>query len=135
MAGARVAHAATRLNDGRVLVIGGTDNSSCGLSCTGLASAELYDPATGEFSPTGSMSDPGMSGTATLLSDGRVLVAGGRSTSGPLAGAELYDPATGRFSRTGSLVTARDEDTATPLPDGRVLIAGGSPTSAELYQP
>ncbi|MGD0248702.1 MAG: kelch repeat-containing protein, partial [Candidatus Limnocylindrales bacterium] len=96
---------------------------------------------TGTFSPTGSMAAGRYHHTATLLSDGRVLVAGGyRDPSNVLASAELYDPKTGTFSPTGSMATARADHTATLLSDGRVLIAGGwdgstYPTSAELYDP
>ncbi len=63
--------------------------------------------------------------TATLLPNGKVLVAGGFGSSGPLASAELYDPATGPWSPTGSLATARYVHTATLLPNGKVLVAGG----------
>jgi hypothetical protein len=82
--------------------------------------------------------------TATLLSDGRVLIAGGAGDSADLASAELYDAKTATFSPTGSMVVGRWWHTATLLLDGRVLIAGGDkgsvgPTSgelsAELYNP
>jgi len=151
---------ATLLQDGRVLIVGG---GNCGDAEHGgiWASAELYDPATGTFSPTGSMSKPRERHTATLLADGRVLITGGitgesplasgsvvlasyqtaETSSNVLASAELYDPATGTFSPTGSMSRFRDGHTATLLPDGRVLVVGGggegyaSVTSAELYDP
>jgi hypothetical protein len=104
---------ATLLNDGRVLVLGGD------------ATAELYDPGTGKFHPTGTMSTSRGSETATRLLDGRILVAGGQDGTDPFASAELYDPATGRFSPTGSMAIGRQDHTATLLTDGRVLIAGG----------
>jgi hypothetical protein len=80
-------------------------------------------------------------GTATLLSDGRVLVAGGRDAGfNAVASAELYDPKTGAFSATDPMVAARDGGTATLLSDGRVLVAGGMNdsgvlASVELYRP
>ena len=70
---------------------------------------------------------------ATLLPNGKVLIAGGYTGSVQLSSAELYDPATGTFTRTGDMTTARAANAAVLLPNGKVLIAGG--ISAELYDP
>jgi N-acetylneuraminic acid mutarotase len=127
-------HAATLLSDGRVLVTGGSTSSGQ------LASAELYDPATGTWSSAGSLSQARMNHTATLLPTGKVLVAGGYGSNNFLSSAELYDPATGAWTTTASLQHARVGHTATVLPNGMVLIAGGLnsgafPTVTELYDP
>jgi len=159
MGARRLNPAATLLQDGRVLIAGGsTDHVPLTGSVvitasyhggpieetpggTTLASAELYDPQTGTFSPTGAMTDFRNDFTATLLRDGRVLVAGGGAEGFGRDSAELYDPATGAFTSTGSMNRARWLHTATLLSDGRVLIAGGrSPNdltypSAEIYDP
>jgi hypothetical protein len=92
------------------------------------------------FTTTGSMADNRGGHTATLLPNGKVLVAGGGSTGAPLNSAELYDPASGTFTTTGSLYIGRTKHTATLLPNGKVLIAAGANstfylTSAELYDP
>jgi WD40 repeat protein len=137
MTAARLGETATALSDGLVLIAGGGGDSAGKVI---LASAELYDPKTGTFSPTGSMATARSSDTATVLSDGSVLIAGGYDSTGPLASAELYDPKTGTFGPTGSMATARASSTATALADGSVLIAGGYDStgplaSAELYDP
>ncbi len=120
---AREGQTITMLTDGRVLLTGGVENIGFRAE---LASAETYDPSTGAFSPTGSMATPREGHTATLLRDGRVLVAGGSDNgTHTLDSAELYDPAAGTFSRAGHLYQPRIAHTATRLLNGTVLIAGG----------
>jgi hypothetical protein len=138
MTTSRFLHTSTLLADGRVLIAGGERvGGDCPYSLCFkiLASAELYDPSTGTFTPTGEMLTPrDAGGTLTLLPDGKALAAGGRGGDGQaLANAELYDPDTGKFVVTGSMTTPRFAHTATLLNNGKVLIAGG-PT-AELYDP
>jgi Bacterial Ig-like domain (group 2)/Galactose oxidase, central domain len=135
----RTFHSATLLNNGMVLIAGGF--GSGGL-CDYIATAELYDPATGTFTSTGSLNTAGIDRKATLLDNGMLLIAGGYNCPNRyLAGAELYGPATGTFTPSGNLHTARYLHTATLLNDGFVLIVGGEAdypfylASAELYDP
>ncbi len=128
----RVFHTATLLPNGKVLIAGGIN---------GLT-AELYDPASGTFTATGSMSVTRQFHRATLLPNGKVLITGGNSTS---TTAELFDPAAGAngtFTAVTSPMTSPRflYHTATLLPGGQVLITGGQDSStslntAELYEP
>ena len=132
MLGIRTGHAATLLPDGKVLVMGG--GSSSDGDGGPLATAEVYDPATGAWTATGNTIGAGPGRTATLLGNGRVLVTGGATSDfEPLALAELYDPSTGAWTATPDMVEARSGHTATLLLDGKVLVAGG--LTAELYDP
>ncbi|WP_437678659.1 Kelch repeat-containing protein [Sorangium sp. So ce131] len=138
----RARHTATLLKDGRVLFAGGTDYSVNVGSGEKLAIAEVFNPATGMWSQLGSMLTARMDHTATLLDDGRVLVAGGFAQNDEaLASAELFDPASGTWSALEPMRIDRAEHTATLLLDGRVLVAGGNtraqgaPESAEVFDP
>lgn len=144
---------AAPLPGGDVLVVGGTHFSSPKQrEASGVASAEVYDSATDEFTPTGSMAVTRMEAAIAQLPGGKVLVAGGLQApeaSKPWASAEIYDPTTGEFTPTGSMAIGRWAPTAAPLPDGRVLVMGGgnvgyNPStethtatfaSAEIYDP
>ncbi len=173
----RSGHVATLLPNGRVLIAGGTDNTSPSFGiCTD--SAELYNPATGTFSntgnmtvgrcsiwwsdapvlsngkvlilggggqtaelfdsitetfgPTGNLTVPRLGPSVTLLTDGRVLVAGGFSSNGTTNSTEIYDTTSGTFTAAASMNEARQQQTATLLPDGRVLVTGGFGGAADL---
>jgi hypothetical protein len=135
MAVARESHTATLLQDGRVLIAGGA--RLIGIDWESLPFAEIYDPATGTFSVTGSMNEARYGHTSTLLADGRVLITGGWNTGNlsALASAELYDPVSGSFTLTGNMNFRRSFFVATLLIDGRVLITGGATAVAEVYDP
>jgi len=150
MTSPRYMHQAVLLRDGRVLVVGGSDDPT---------TAEIYDPATGRFRDLGSMhqdtsGDAGpiytpapsdLAGlkvlesqiqdqTVTALTDGRVLIAGGDDLAGDASNAvTIFDPITNRFSNLPGMPAPWEDASASQLPDGRVLFAGGLDTSA--YDP
>jgi hypothetical protein len=151
-------HSATLLANGTVLVAGGRINGKPGNNCPAecppsqidpsgaIAAAETYDPGTGAWTVTGSMTSPRFEHTATMLDDGRVLVVGAELAPDLLLeSTEIYDPQTGVWSRTGDLITRRWQQYAVALPSGQVLVCGGYgplPTGivgtlaeAELYDP
>src|SRR5579859_4653746 len=141
MTAIRFDHAAALLANGQVLIVGGIERNGVMQS-----SAELFDPASGRFQATGKPQSPrGWGLTATLLNDGKVLVAGGSSgCDSPCytASAELYDPAAGKFLPTGRMTVPRAGARALLLPTGEVLLVGGIENSntvplmtAELYHP
>ena len=137
----RVTHTATLLPSGKVLVVGGGGASDMpGL----LASAELYDPATGEWQASGTMSIPRAFHTETLLASGEALVVAGFGAAAPTDSAETYEPASGTWIPTGSMLVSRWLHTATRLSSDAVLVAGGAvlrsdgsfpSDEAELYAP
>ncbi|HEV8484456.1 MAG TPA: kelch repeat-containing protein [Blastocatellia bacterium] len=135
----RYAHTATLLPNGKVLVAGGRGSDAC---FTPTSSAELYDPDSATWMPTGSLNTARFGHTATLLHNGLVLVAGGYA-SDFLNSAELYDPATGTWHPTGSFKTIRilwddySTTSAALLLNGKVLVVGRSASdfAAELYEP
>ncbi len=130
---------AVALPDGRALLAGGTTPNAVGEYIPG-ASAELYDPSTNAWTATAPMSAPRALASATVLRDGRVLVAGGTTKFGQweTATAELYDPATGTWSPAADMNEARMGHHAVALADGRVLVMGGGRyvfNTAEIYDP
>ena len=130
MAVPRAGHTATLLNDGTVLITGG-DTGNAGTAST--ATAELFDPSSGQFTTLGPMSTPREWHAATLMQNGKILITGGEDNSGLiLATAELFDPGTKTFTTVSNMHATREDHTATLLTDGRVLIAGGDTSSESL---
>ncbi len=162
LADPRLGHSATLLDGpecqsasrpeycGKVLVAGGYTGASTANAQPVLSTAELYDPGTDTWSPAGSLNTRRSLHAATLLKDGRVLVAGGRTCNAPPPtrcnftfrsnSAEIYDPASNTWTPTASLLVARHTNRAALLPNGKVLVPAGfqqtgSNTEAELYTP
>jgi hypothetical protein len=142
MATGRSGHTATLLHDGRVLVAGGTvhDMTSGSERFLALASTELFDPKTGQWTPGPQMKDARHWHSATLLDDGRVLVAGGaRENKSYLASAELYEPESNAWSPAAPMAVPRCLHRAVKLSDGSVLITGGRDaralSSVERFEP
>lgn len=138
----RLGDTLTLLANGDVLAAGGTttggqQGTGAGQTISPTATAEIYDPGTGRWTATGSMTTARFEASATPLSDGRVLIAGGLGGPGvsggalglqypPLKSAEIYDPAVGAFTGAGRMADGRANQVAARLPDGSVLVAGGS---------
>lgn len=126
----RQGHTATLLPNGSVLIVGGGWGTS-----PSARTADLFDPATKSFRPTGAPIEPRSDHAAVLLRSGKVLILGG-DISGvgatPTATAELYDPGSSRFVRTGSMAAPRRPYGVTLTPDGSVLVPGGTTTGKHV---
>lgn len=130
MTAPRDGHDAVLLQNGEVLVAGGINAtlSTCGT----LAGAELYNPSTGTWTATGSMTTGRYSFSLTLLANGKVLAAGGTNCgNGGLTSAELYNPATGTWTATGSMTIGNETSAAVLLQNGQVFVVGND----NLYNP
>ena len=139
----RFGHAAVRLADGRVLIVGGS-RFVLGRPGATLASAEIYDPQANRFRPTRhALHVPRDRPTATLLPDGTVLIAGGQNGDDTPTSVEVFNPTTETFTfLDASLSTGRMAHSDATLPDGRVLLAGGwnsaakaTTDTAEMFDP
>lgn len=134
----RAAHQATLLPNGQVLITGGCAGRGC---APFHRSVEVYDPASRGFQARAPMTIPRASHTATLLRDGRVLVAGGWSGQRATPSAEVYDVEANQWSPVGDMTEPRCSHIAVPLLDGRVCIMGGGGgrlgdlATAEVFDP
>ncbi len=113
-------HSVTVLPNGRVLVVGGDNDSAP------IETAEVYDPASNAWIPTGPLASGRMDHTATLLPDGRVAVVGGLDCCDSIGSIELWDPATGVFTSGGTLAIGRINHEVEVAADGALLVRGGS---------
>ncbi|WII70535.1 kelch repeat-containing protein [Bdellovibrio sp. 22V] len=140
----RLSHTATLLQNGKVLFIGGAINNVITTAC--LATASLYDPSTDTWSSAASLTTGRCFHTATLLPDGRVMVAGGRTensislvTANYISSVEIYNPTTNTWASAASMTAQRANHSAIVLKSGKVFIVGGRNTSTlvttALYTP
>jgi hypothetical protein len=129
MSSRRSRHKQITLDNGKVLIVGGTDNNVS--ATTSLSSCDLYNPATNTIAATGSLNNTVRNPTLVKLADGKILCIGGRGRVGGtlpnenLWTCEIYDPGTGLWTNTGSMAYGRIQAAAALLPDGRVLVGGG----------
>ncbi|MBN2318603.1 MAG: hypothetical protein JXR49_05980 [Acidobacteria bacterium] len=137
---ARDGHTTTLLDDGNVLIVGGCANAESNrIICDEYIDVvEILDTDSG-YSELEGLNTPRAGHTASLLPDGRVLIAGGMDAGGLLASAEIYDPADDSFTQIADMDVARYEHTATTLAGGEILLAGGHSVSAagsaEIFDP
>ena len=124
----RALHTATRLADGKILLVGGTQNA-----WDGLADVEIFDPTTGQTSRAAPLHAAQFYHSATLLPDGRVLVVGGAG-GGWLNDAEVYDPSTDMWTAVPPLYSHSNNHTATLMKNGRVLVVGGGIGSCQATE-
>ncbi len=131
----RMGHTATLLPDGRVFLDGGAIGNPYWRHCMECSiEAELYDPATGLVEKVGGLRPSRKYHTATLMADGRVLIAGGWMGRGSFKTAEIFDPATKNFTPVGDMSIERSRHSAHLLKDGRVLIFG-TESSIDVFDP
>ena len=134
----RSSHTATLLANGKVLAVGGNANTFNAFS---IKNVESYNPATNAWAPVSSLTTGRSFHTATLLNNGKLLVAGGIGNGNTLSSAELYDPTSNTWNASGNLGIARYSHTAITLANGKVLVVGGTSgnnnylSSVELYDP
>ena len=135
MATPRLGQTATLLENGQVLIAGGTLSAG---HAPGLTSAEIYDPASGQFASTGNLNQGRAIASAVRLLNGQVLVTGGESDAVFFTSAELYDPSSGTFVQTGSANATHFSAPVVLLNNGKVLFTGCAfpfASTAELYDP
>lgn len=126
----RRGHTATRLQDGRVLIVGGENQSGT------LSSSEIFDPATQSFSLGANAAAARTEHAAVRMNDGRILITGGRNQTGLLDSTELFNPSDASFTDGPRLTHARAGHAATLLADGRILLTGGDEEgTAEIFDP
>ena len=141
MANERSSHSALLLEDSRLLVVGGRGKGGARWPRL-FPHSEIYDPATGQWTPSGDMGQEREFFTLISLGDGSILSAGGTDVQlEPPKTTEVRDPGTGEWSASGKMSTGRERGAAVLLSDGRVLYTGGKnknlreQDSTEIFDP